>query len=150
MVACRVTEELSSAASCTTALSRRCSAHRIRSTTAPKDWVMSSGCTDASERLSRVETWSARLTASPVTVLSTRARWAGEATREKARSASCWLVWVAMNADCCSALRSSETRAAYEIASCSAVPALARVNAETARRPSATSPSPANWLSTSP
>ena len=43
-----------------------------------------SGCTGVAERLSRVETWSARLTASPVTVLSTSARCAGVATRAKA------------------------------------------------------------------
>jgi hypothetical protein len=49
-----------------------------------------------------------------------------------------------MNAAFCSALMSPATRAAYEIASCSAVPALARANADTARRPSPTVPSPAN------
>ena len=47
-------------------------------------------------------TRSARVTASPETVLSTRARWVGSAAREKATSASCWLVSVATKEENCS------------------------------------------------
>jgi hypothetical protein len=45
-------------------------------------------------------------------VLSTRERWAGAATSEKASSASCWLVSVAMKAVSCSSLWSPEIYAA--------------------------------------
>ncbi|MCF0093502.1 hypothetical protein B0E54_02338 [Micromonospora sp. MH99] len=97
-----------------------------------------------------VATRSERPTASPETVLSTRARCTGSAASEKATRDSCWLVSVATKEENCSGSSWPAVSAVKATASSSATAALARANAATARRLSDRLSSPGSWASPSP
>ena len=122
----------SSAAWATVCVSSRCSAQRIRSTTAPNDWVMSSGRAPASPR----EQLGGDLVGQVDRVAGDRAVDQGAAGPgwRPGRSVEQRLLLAGLGGDegglRCSSLMSPATRAAYATASCSAVPALARANAD--------------------